>query len=270
MGQLAIRGHKTRGEEVIKILEMLGGVNQYEIQIAKGDLLYTIRSYDKSIIGVYPTNTFVVFTLEQFLEKFPYKVGDKVQFKKATSCGFIYEIIEMEWKNDRVEYTILVVGTPYKDRRFAEDLQPYKEETMEIHEKLMPRIDFNEYCKDKYLLDLGNYEIKEEDGKTYAVRKRLEYPKTFEECCEVLNISNNGDIVYSGNWVYGGEYLEKLLAKMRSFQKLRICRDAYLKIAGEQMGLGKPWKPSKNDNVYCIFRLKGEIVKDNFVFRYVG
>ena len=53
---------------------------------------------------------------------------------------------------------------------------------------------------------------------------------------------------------------------IKPFIQLKRCRDAYWKIAGEEMGLGKPWSPSKNDDVYCIFRLKGEIVKDNFVF----
>ena len=39
-------------------------------------------------------------------------------------------------------------------------------------------------------------------------------------------------------------YKEALIAK---FQELLICRDAYWKIAGEQMGLGKSWKPDWND-----------------------
>ena len=40
-----------------------------------------------------------------------------------------------------------------------------------------------------------------------------------------------------------------------AFQKLLICRNAYWKIAGEEMGLGKPWKPdwsNKNELKYCI------------------
>lgn len=32
-----------------------------------------------------------------------------------------------------------------------------------------------------------------------------------------------------------------------SFQELYIARDAYWKIAGEQMGLDKPWEPDWND-----------------------
>ena len=86
-----------------------------------------------------------------------------------------------------------------------------------------------------------------------------QYPKTYEECCKILNICPNGDIVYAGNWVYGGDYLEKHLERIRNFQKLRICRDAYWKIAGEQMGLGKPWKQDYNDRCFIIANNNGNI-----------
>ena len=45
--------------------------------------------------------------------------------------------------------------------------------------------------------------------------------------------------------------------------KLRICRNAYWKIAGEQIGLGKPWEPDwkhGKDKFYCICTTEGEIV----------
>ena len=32
-----------------------------------------------------------------------------------------------------------------------------------MEDKLMPRIDLTGYTKDKYIIDLGNYEIKEEE-----------------------------------------------------------------------------------------------------------
>ena len=39
-----------------------------------------------------------------------------------------------------------------------------------------------------------------------------------------------------------------------SLGKLIICRDAYWKIAGEEMGLGKPWEPdwSKSEPKYVL------------------
>ena len=45
-----------------------------------------------------------------------------------------------------------------------------------------------------------------------------------------------------------------------------VCRDAYWKIAGEQMGLGKPWEPDFSDDSpkYNIFKYENEItLSDN-------
>lgn len=110
----------------------------------------------------------------------------------------------------------------------------------------MPRIDFTEYCKDKYIIDLGNYEIKEENGKTYAVRKQSKYPKTYKECYNLLNDFNFTDVEQ-----YDFEIDWRLTIKdknygniLSTFAKLLICRDAYWNIAGEKLGLGKPWEPN--------------------------
>ena len=43
---------------------------------------------------------------------------------------------------------------------------------------------------------------------------------------------------------------------------LLICRDAYWKIAGEEMGLGKPWEPdwdAKDNHFYTIHTFNGKI-----------
>ena len=46
-----------------------------------------------------------------------------------------------------------------------------------------------------------------------------------------------------------------------SFIKLKRCRDAYWKIAGEKMGLGKPWGPDlENEELYCIQNYNKQIV----------
>lgn len=121
-----------------------------------------------------------------------------------------------------------------------------KEETME--EELIPRIKFNKYCKDKYLLDLGNYEIKDENGKTYAVRKQPEYPKTYEECCKILGVPSNFEL---RNQTIQAWYIVRL----SFFQQLLICRDAYWQIAGEQMGLGKPWEPDWEDETEIYYTI---------------
>ena len=60
---------------------------------------------------------------------------------------------------------------------------------------------------------------------------KREYPKTYEECCVVLEYIPHTDNIIGYKWNI-----------LQSLQKLLICRDAYWKIAGEEMGLGKPWE----------------------------
>lgn len=68
------------------------------------------------------------------------------------------------------------------------------------------------------------------------LKSNAQYPKTYKECCDVLGIGT------MDNDAEG--YKADLIIR---FQELFIARDAYWKIAGEQMGLGKPWKPDWNN-----------------------
>jgi hypothetical protein len=87
----------------------------------------------------------------------------------------------------------------------------------------------------------------ESDYRKILIRKKqIEYPKTFKECSSVINEKSAYAIDgYKGIRLY-------------ELQCLLICRDAYWKIAGEQMGLDKPWKPDWTDtnqqkyNIYCV------------------
>ncbi len=94
--KLAIKGHATRGSEVIALLEMLGGINTHNLYGDESYAYYTIDC-DKKIKGgiyVFGDENLSIFTLEQFEEKFPYKVMDKVN---APCKGFIKTITSMEW-----------------------------------------------------------------------------------------------------------------------------------------------------------------------------
>lgn len=109
--------------------------------------------------------------------------------------------------------------------------------------------------EDKVELVMNGYELKEEDGKLYAVKKKPKYPITYEECSSVINKK-----CAFGIGGYKGIRLYEL-------QCLLICRDAYWKIAGEQMGLGKPWKPDWQDGKtkYGICLYQNTIIKDNVI-----
>ena len=75
------------------------------------------------------------------------------------------------------------------------------------------------------------------------LKKKKEYPKTYEECCEIIHSDPK---FYVDTHLYSGA--------LGVLYKLLICRDAYWKIAGEEMGLGKPWEPDwkKQDKKYII------------------
>ena len=132
-----------------------------------------------------------------------------------------------------------------------------KEEAME-EKGTLEQIDLTRELRiaDEVEVILGDYEFVLKDGKTYFVKKKPQYPKTYEECCQVLGIEDRE------NGYCGYEY--ELLGE---FQKLYICRNAYWKIAGEQMGLGKPWEPDWGENDggyrYCIRNQSNKIVLSN-------
>jgi hypothetical protein len=233
MAQLAIQGHATRGEEVIEILEMLGGKNPYAISADAEDLSFTIRDDDNYIIACYPTGKFVFFTLEEFLEKYPYKVGDKVynivhnETQTITDLAWYFQEDEVGYQTNNNEYV------------YVNYLQPCKEETME--NKL-----------GQITLDIPDgYEFFgiNDDNKVVLTKIQPKYPKTYDECCKVLSLGEDGRLYTAG-------YKAGLI---QDFQKLIICRDAYWKIAGEQMGLGKPWKQDYDDRCFIIANNEGNI-----------
>ena len=75
--------------------------------------------------------------------------------------------------------------------------------------------------------------------RAHLMEKKKGYPKTYEECCTVLGIGIHGH--------YALGYESDTLS---IFQNLFICRNAYWKIAGDEMGLGKPWEPDYNEESY--------------------
>lgn len=112
------------------------------------------------------------------------------------------------------------------------------------------------------------YQFVDENGnvvnaqKITLEKKEKMYPKTYEECCKVLGIPIHGGIALVGNWCIEDGYIVQHLETLRALSKLLICRDAYWKIAGEEMGLGKPWKPDWTDQEslkYCITSIKDQV-----------
>lgn len=324
MTQLAIKGHVTRGKEVIQLLEILGGKSNSNMNGYNDDLYYFIAKdgliYGSNIEYEELNCKYTIFALEEFEEKFPYKVGDKV-IAYAEGCLAKFTIQDMRWNYElnKVEYKIC---SSWLD---ASLIQPYKEETnmktdckncglhygsvrcfdmdycpnnqpklyavglkdgevikyevnMEDNKATGSRIDFS--LTERIELDLGDtHEVVVENGKTYVVKKKPQYPKDYDECCEVLmgktdfqdfelvltklstNINEENSISPEPPYI----------SLINNFYKLLICRDAYWKIAGEQMGLRKLWKPdwcSELDLNYTIIYNGLFIIKLNDTSRH--
>ena len=98
------------------------------------------------------------------------------------------------------------------------------------------------------------------------------YPKTYEECCEVLSIAPYYNLKYHTlehdyHELATSNKLLLLQGKLNILGKLLICKDAYWKIAGEEMGLDKPWEPDWNNDSqfkYIIICRRDNVNKDTY------
>ena len=90
--KITIKGHPTRGKEVIQILENLGGRNTSNHN-GKDNYAYYISSIDNRI---YKTSLLfsehMHYTLEEFEKEFPFKIGDRVI---SLTTGLIGTIIKL-------------------------------------------------------------------------------------------------------------------------------------------------------------------------------
>ena len=270
MATLAIRGHATRGKEVIKILEMLGGKNFRQLEGSAKTAVYIISSSSNSEIDCFDviSDVYKVFTLEEFLKEFPYKVGDKVKYKYDNTTYFIRK---MFWKNDKIFYELSDEvhsdGCSIPDTLIfdvdAVKLQPYKEqEPMNIPETMKQITDIAEnFIKIDIPKGYEFFGVDDDNQQVVFEKIGCQYPKTYEECCDVLKI----EYPYfrtEEDGISASTYKNKLIGNLK---QLFICRDAYWKLAGEEMGLGKPWKPDWNDvcDKYTIYLVYGnEIWRD--------
>ena len=261
MKTLAIKGHKTRGKEVIELLEMLGGSNVHKHMGINDRTFYYINNTtgidcDQTL---WNNNRYTILTLEELLEKYPFNVGDRVRIPEYESE---IRIDKMYWDGYEIQYEVY---TDEVETYSAEELNQWNESNNKTktkmnntQESLLKKnsITISSLCyEDEVELNFDcEYELIERDGKHILIKKKPKYPKTYAECCVVIGYG--GLIGFTGL----GDEEEELY---RKFITLKRCRDAYWKIAGEQMGLGKPWEPDWNWREYkfCIGTIYDEIEK---------
>ena len=191
-----------------------------------------------------------------------FKVGDKVILDPYPCV-----VTDVNWRDSLHGFVYTVIGLDFGKMVGEADLIF---DTSEEEVDLIPK--FGEYG-DNESLDIPTmttefvkehgfpcpegYQFVDEGGnvinatKIVLEKKKKEYPKTFLGCCDVLGIE---DTISRGVKGYKSNLLD-------TFQKLLICRDAYWKIAGEEMGLDGPWEPDWNNisDKYCIYFVSGYV-----------
>lgn len=119
------------------------------------------------------------------------------------------------------------------------------------------------------------YIFKDENGnvinatKIVLEKKKREYPTNYEECCKVLGIEGDSLLI---NTTHITDYERDLGNLMGRLHRLIICRDAYWKIAGDEMGLGKPWEP-ENPTKHYIFTIEtcgDDIIKNAITSKWIN
>ena len=238
MTTLVLKGHATRGKEVINLLEMLGA-NRLGYKDTFVGFYYYIECGAICSSDEYPTYS-TIFTLEEFEEKYPYKVGDKV----LSYNKWVGVIESMEWYRGEVLYHVRERNNCLSSET-VEHLQYYIDmNDLKIYSTATIKCIQENGSRDMELIIPYNQEIVNIDGRYILRDKKPQYPKTHEECCDVLGL-NTMDNDAQG-------YKEDLIIQ---FQELIIARDAYWEIAGEEMGLDKPWRPDWNHNTekYVIY-----------------
>ena len=244
-----------------------------------------------TIVGIYPhtgydiqedmcccrtwTNEMIEGLVERNGKTYPYKIGDRVVLKGNNRCATITDLKYNSWGN--LSYYIKIdndkdISIDYP----TELLLPYDNMIEGLVEKktsikLTGKATKNNemvVSVDEYILPEG-YIFKDENGNVInatkiVLEKKSKYPKTYEKCCKVLNRSSN--IVPEIRMVSPEESL--LFSKLI---RLKRCRDAYWNIAGEEMGLDKPWEPDyKNPDIdlYVIINIYNRAEKAKYGYGF--
>ena len=173
-----------------------------------------------------------------------FEVGDKVKWFNHT-CN----ITSIDTNENT--YTYLIKHDDYREDKIFAKWVPESELTFDDDEETKP-LTYDETVEIiEAMQDIGDswecpqgYQFVDENGniinasKIVLKKKKPKYPQTYEECAEIIVEYTGSDCNPKGCMGYKSTLLT-------SFQKLLICRDAYWKIAGEEMGLSKDlsWVP---------------------------
>ena len=239
-------------------------LDNYDV-IGVEDILYSIECKIEQSIK---NNDNLTINSEEFEEKSPYKVGDKVHiYVQNDDIDGIYEtevaeISSMRWNPAcrKIAYKMKDIYREfYKEEikcKVDDDSNKMKNVLAELlkHIETTPKEELEREFKE--IEEWSNVGPTVEEFMDFCnkVNKKPQYPTTYKECCKVLGLDSeitDSELIFYYPFTrgsYSGDYTVIRLPEMEKFEKfiqLYLCRNSYWKIAGEQMGLGKPW-----DSVY--------------------
>ena len=238
--KIAIQGHSTRGEEVIQILESLGGKNKYELE-GYCKTFYYIND-ENEIWDTLKKNflsTYKLYTLEEFEKEFPFKVGDLcIYYSDILDKDIVVRILGMTIKNNCIMYEVghRSITNYYHIYRKRETLRPYKE--MDTRNITLTLDKAKEWYK-------KGGELREIALQAFSEKELNTLPRSWEEYCRKY-----GYVCLSTRYT-------NLSLKYDALIKLEQLRDCWR----------QSWKPKKNKPIYAIkFSVQGLGVY-NFVSR---
>ena len=203
--------------------------------------VYTVRGLDfGKMVG---EEDLIFDTSEEETPKF--KVNDIVFVK---NIGWV-RITNSYWDSLANEYIYEAIG--FNGEGEYDSINQSNIEGQMLPESENPHTGGNKITLDEYknndkewlfnkLAMLDNITALESIQDIFNHLQQSKYPKTYEECCGVLGVSEF-EYNHTGTKMW---YRHKLMATL---DNLMLCRDAYWKLYGEENGLGKPWEPDFTD-----------------------
>lgn len=225
MKKLAIKGQNENPEEVIDILEKLGGTNPNDY-VGNGNDYYFL-DYKNRITAAFTLSkdNYVIYNVAEFSKAF-YDIGDTVLY-----CGKNVSIKRIRWNEEKetIEYEI-------EGKGFISNL----EEDYETDKAKAPVLYGTDGIGGRCIYNIpARLEIESiEKDKIILKPRKIEYPTTFSECCEIMGYTE--DILET--YCLSGYKAKELLC---TFQKLLLCRDAYWKVSHD-------WFPSEGVQQYVL------------------
>lgn len=217
--KITIQGHPTRGKEVIQIFENLGGINTWNYLGNNPDYYYKL--HENSIVcSSIKIGNYKYYTLEEFEQEFPFKIGDKVIYSYAPII--IGTVVDIKF-DDHIPYRVDIMGKIYTCGTAA--LKLYKE--MKEERNITLTLD-----KAKEWYKKGG-DLKQVALQAFTEKELNPLPKSWEEYCR-----KHGSICLSTRYT-------SISSKYDAIIKLEQLRDCWR----------QGWVQTPTDTGYRICKL---------------